>query len=263
MYFYDLETTFLAKGGKRTQQQILEVGIVRGRKSFSALVDPTMGKPILSTLEELGQHPKRSVRFWTKLLIEKKLLNSAVKRKPFEIQAKYIDSVRKDFMHPEDALKNMLKFDYMVDSGTWVAHNGKCFDNIIMRAHFEKFGIKHNINFKDSLPEIRKLQLPSHSLGYVYKHLFKQPFRCHHALDDAKALQRVCNHLSILKNTETVRLTTLDGVGVKTEKVLKESGIHTVQDLVRWYTKGEKWTFKTHRNLYDSLYKQIKGIRHY
>ena len=165
-------------------------------------------------------------------------------------------------MHPEDALKNMLKFDYMVDSGTWVAHNGKFFDNIIMRAHFEKFGIKHNINFEDSLPEIRKLQLPSHSLGYVYKHLFKQPFRCHHALDDANALQRVCNHLSILKNTETTRLTTLDGVGVKTEKVLKEAGIYTVQDLVRWYTKGEKWTFKTHRNLYESLYKQIKGIRH-
>ena len=218
MYFYDLETTFLAKGGKRTQQQILEVGIVRGRKSFSALVDPTMGKPILSTLKELGQHPQRSIQFWTKLLIGKKLLNSAVKRKPFEVQAKHIEGVRSQFMHPEDALRGMLAFDYMVDSGTWVAHNGKCFDNIIMKAHFEKYGIKHQIKFQDSLPDIRKLKLPTHSLGYVYKHLFKEIFNCHHALDDAKALQRVCNHLGILKNTHTTRLTTLNGVGSKLKK---------------------------------------------
>ena len=32
MYFYDYETTFLAKGHKREEQQLLEVGIVRGRK---------------------------------------------------------------------------------------------------------------------------------------------------------------------------------------------------------------------------------------
>ena len=32
MYFYDYETTFLAKGHKREEQQLLEVGIVRGGK---------------------------------------------------------------------------------------------------------------------------------------------------------------------------------------------------------------------------------------
>ena len=87
MFFYDLETTFLSKGRKRKDQQILEVGIVQGRKTYSALVDPVKGYPIISRLEELGQNPERSIRFWTKLLAEKGLLNTADKRKSLEEQA--------------------------------------------------------------------------------------------------------------------------------------------------------------------------------
>ena len=110
MYFYDLESTFLRKGFKRTDQRLLEVGIVRGRKTYSRLVDPVKGYPIISRLHELGQHPERTIRFWTKLLAGKGLLNTAVRRKPYEEQAKYIDKIRKDFLSPEQAVKGMIAF---------------------------------------------------------------------------------------------------------------------------------------------------------
>ena len=257
MYFYDLETCFLAKGHKRTEQRILEVGICSGRKTYSALVDPTLGKPIIPTLEKLGMHPERSIRFWTKLLIGKGMLNSAVKRKPFEQQAKYIDAVRSDFITPRAAIEGMLAFGV----GTWVAHNGKSFDQKIIQGHLERFKLEPDITFKDSLPEIRKLKLPSASLSYVYKHLFKTPFRAHHALDDAIALQRVCKKLGIdgvLAGPPKTRLTTLKGIGPKTEEVLIKAGVTSVEELSEWFTQNAKWSFKTHRNLYKVLLGQVR-----
>lgn len=253
MFFYDLETTFLSKGRKRKDQQILEVGIVQGRKTFSALVDPVKGYPIISRLEELGQNPERSIRFWTKLLAGKGLLNTADKRRSLEEQVEKIDSVRADFITPEEAVKGMVSFG----TGVWVAHNGKAFDNKIIQAHLDRYAIKANIIFKDSLPEIRKLKLPSHSLGYVYKHLFKCPFRAHHALDDSKALQRVCKHLKLFEKETPTKLTTLKGVGPKTEEVFIKAGILSVEDLSAWFLKGETWKFKTYRNLHSILLEQV------
>ena len=253
MYFYDLETTFLAKGFKRSDQQILEVGIVKGRKHYSALVDPVKGYPIMSRLQQLGQHPERSIRFWTKLLAGKGLLNTADRRKSVEEQARKIDEVRAAFVTPEEAVKGMVSFG----TGTWVAHNGKAFDHKIIQAHLQKFALKTNIIFVDSLPDIRQLQLPSHSLSYVYKHLFGHPFKAHHALNDAKALQRVCKHLQI-PNPKATRLTTLKGVGPKTEEVFKKAGIHSVEDLSAWLLKGKKWQFQTYRNLQASILEQLK-----
>ena len=255
MFFYDLETTFLSKGSKREDQQILEVGIIQGRKTFSALVDPVKGYPIISRLEELGQNPERSIRFWTKLLAGKGILNNADRRKSIHEQADKIDSVRAGFITPEEALKGMISFG----SGVWVAHNGKAFDNKIIQAHLDRYTIKANIIFKDSLPEIRKLKLSSHSLGYVYKHLFKHPFRAHHALDDARALQRVCKHLKLFEKNTPTKLTTLRGIGPKTEEVFREAGILSVEDLSAWFLKGETWKFKTYRNLQKMLLEQIKS----
>lgn len=257
MFFYDLETTFLAKGYKRKDQQLLEVAIVRGRSSYSALVDPVKGYPIISRLKELGQHPERSVRFWTKLLAGKGLLNTADRRKSVEEQAEKIDKVRANFVTPEEAIKGMISFG----TGTWVAHNGNCFDHKIVRAHLDNYTIKYKIQFLDSLPPIRKLKLPSHSLSYVYKHLFGHPFRAHHALDDAKALQRVCNHLHLFDTKRPTNLKSLKGVGKKTEAVLKDAGIHSVEDLAAWFLKGEKWEFKTYRNLHSILLDQVKLLK--
>lgn len=255
MYFYDLESTFLRKGFKREDQQLLEVGIVKGRKTYSQLVDPVKGYPIISRLHELGQHPERSIRFWTKLLAGKGLLNTAVRRKSIEEQAEYIDKIRKDFLSPDEAVKGMLAFG----TGVWVAHNGKAFDEKIMQAHFDKYTLKPNITFKDSLPEIRKMKLKSHSLGYVYKHLFGGTFRQHHAADDARALQRICKHLKLFKSTP---LQTIKGIGPKTEKVFIGAGITSVEDLKLWIAdhKRTDWKFKIHHSnaLANRMFQKFK-----
>ncbi len=255
MYFYDLESTFLRKGFKRTDQRLLEVGIVQGRKTYSSLVDPVKGYPIISRLEELGQHPERTIRFWTKLLAGKGLLNTAVRRKPFEEQAKYIDKIRKNFLSPEEAVKGMLAFG----TGTWVAHNGKSFDQKIMQGYFDRLGLKPDITFKDSLPEIRKMKLQSHSLGYVYRHLFGGTFRQHHAEDDAVALQRICKHLKLFQSTP---LTSLKGVGPKSDRVFKGAGIASVEELKAWIQdhKRTDWKFKVHHScaLANRMFQRFK-----
>lgn len=241
MYFYDYETTFLAKGSKREDQQLLEVGIVRGTKSFQALVDPVKGYPIVSRLQELGQNPKRSLGFWTKLLAAKGILNTAVRRQDMHGQAMAIDRVRHTFVSPEEAIRGMVAFG----EGTWVAHNGNGFDHRITKAHLRKFDMVPKIEFKDSLPEIRKMKLESHSLGHVYRHLFGGVFRQHHALDDAIALQKVCRRIKAFQHTP---LTKIKGIGPKSEEILKKAGIRCVEDLKKWIQnhKIEDFTFKVH-----------------
>lgn len=255
MYFYDLETTFLARGSKRKDQQILEVGIVSGRRAYKKLVDPVGDYPLLDRLEHLGQHPERTVNFWTKLLIGKGILNSAVKRKSLEDKAKAIDRVRGDFATPDQAVQGMIDFGI----GTWVAHNGKAFDHKIIQAHFDRMGVAPKVIFADSLPQIRKLNLPSHSLSHVYKHLFKTPFRAHHALDDAIALQKVCRKLNITF-AEKTSLRTLDGVGPKREQVFRSAGIHSVEDLREWVRKHtiDEWKFKLPRALSTRIFNLLR-----
>ena len=256
MYFYDYETTFLAKGFKREDQQLLEVGIVRGRKFYQALVDPLKGHSIIPRLRELGQDPKRTLRFWTKLLAAKGLLNTAVLRKDMEAQAKAIDGVRHSFVSPEEAVRKMVQFG----EGTWVAHNGNGFDHRITKAHFARYNMTPKIEFKDSLPELRKMKLESHSLGYVYKHLFGGVFRQHHALDDAFALQKVCKHKKLFLHTP---LTSIKGIGPKSEEILKKAGIRCVEDLKLWVQnhKQKDFTFKVHHRkaLAEQLFKRFKG----
>lgn len=258
MFFYDLETTFLRKGFKREDQQLFEVGIVKGRKTYSQLTDPVKGYPIISRLQELGQHPERSIRFWTKLLAGKGILNTAVKRKSIEEQAKHIDKVRKDFLSPEAAVKGMLAFG----TGIWVAHNGKSFDQKIMQAHFVRYRLTPAIDFKDSLPEIRKMKLKTHSLGFVYNHLFGSTFRQHHAADDARALQRVCKHLKLFTAPQTTPLRSIRGIGPKSEQVFKGAGIASVEDLKAWIATHNRadWKFKVHHSsaLANKMFKKFK-----
>ena len=90
MLFVDLETTFLQKGYKRIHQQMLEIGMCCGDANVQAMVNPVGDGPVLATLDRLGQDPVASVRFWTKLLVGKKMLNSASRRLPVQEQAEQI-----------------------------------------------------------------------------------------------------------------------------------------------------------------------------
>ena len=256
MFYYDLETSWLAKGYKRSQTQIFEIGIVQGRRTLQMLVNPVGDYPVLHRLEELHQKPRKSVQSWCKLLCGKGLLNTAVRRKPIGQQVEAIQTLFPQMVTPEEAIRRVYEFG---GSSTWVAHNGKAFDAPIVRAHIETYLPDAKLpTFEDSLSPIRRaLKLERHSLLHVYKHLFGTPFKAHHALDDAIALQRVCKHLKLFKGTS---LRKLKGVGPKSEEVFKRRGIHTVEDLMEWVRahKRSDWNFQVYasQKLADRLFKE-------
>lgn len=240
MLFVDLEACFLQKGYKRRHQQILEIGMCVGHKTFQRMVNPCGDNEIIAELENMGQDPERTIRFWTKLLIGKKYLNTAVKRKSIQKQANAIRKLTSDtsiFLTPDTAMRQAHSFAQ--DHQTWVAHNGKSFDFHIIRAHLNKLGLSLP-SFVDSLPVVRKkLSLCTHSQPFVYHHLFHDKYNAHHALDDAQALQKIWNkiHKHTLKETKVKKtkktndLLSLHGVGPKSVEELNRNGIHTVDQL--------------------------------
>lgn len=94
---YDLETTFLQKGQKRPSQRILEIALYKGKESFSAMINPcekySDGKEVIQSLQNMRQHPEATLRFWTKLLVEKKALPSHFKRSSIDKQANAISTL--------------------------------------------------------------------------------------------------------------------------------------------------------------------------
>ena len=244
MLFVDLETCFLRKGFKRTNQQILEIGMCKGKETFQCMVNPCGDKPIVQELQRMGQDPEKSIQFWTKLLVSKKMLNSAVKRKDTQGKADAIQAISGTFLHPMDAIKQAHAFANPKE--TWVAHNGKSFDFHILKAHMDQADLKHP-TFMDSLPILRKeLDLVSYSQPLVYKALFKGTYKAHHALHDAQALQKIWEHVKPKTKTETKsELLQLHGVGPKSVAELNKHGIFTVKELTKAAREGK--TFKVVR----------------
>ena len=235
--FYDLEACFLAKGGKREFQRILEIGMVKGNKTFQRLVNPVGDEDIIDTLEKKGQDACKTVHFWTKLLCEKKYLNTAVRRKPIHQKAAAIRLLLNtcdEFVSESKALHDAAEFG---KECLWIAHNGKAFDNRIMSGYMDRLDIKKP-KFEDSLPVLRRvLDLPSYSQPNIYKSLFQDSYFAHHALEDAKALRRILRKVS--KNNvralfDCEDLQSLRGIGPYSERVLKKHGIHSVSELRNW-----------------------------
>jgi len=244
MLFVDLETCFLRKGFKRKNQQILEIGMCKGKETFQCMVNPCGDKPIVHELQRLGQDPEKSINFWTKLLVGKKMLNSAVKRKDMQGKADAIQAISGTFLHPMDAIKQAHAFANPKE--TWVAHNGKSFDFHILKAHMDQADLKHP-TFVDSLPILRKeLDLVSYSQPLVYKALFKDTYKAHHALHDAQALQKIWKRVEHEHEPKPKsELLELHGVGPKSVAELHKHGIFTVKQLTKAAREGK--TFKVVR----------------
>jgi len=94
---YDLETTFLSKGQKRPSQRLLEMALCDNDSSYSRMVNPcskySTGEEVIKSLEQMGQHPVSTLRFWSKLLVEKGALKSNIKRSSIETQAGAISTL--------------------------------------------------------------------------------------------------------------------------------------------------------------------------
>lgn len=303
---YDLETTFLQKGQKRASQAILEIALKTADKHFQRLINPcssyNTGEALIENLEEMKQHPAATLRFWSKLLVEKQALPSNIKRAQAQAQADAISKllVRSDlarkhvgkyqtiellyalethedniqlaktfldkhvpekpkspmFYTTKEALVSALAFG--VDC-TWIAHNGKSFDMPIVKGNCERNDLKCEVKFEDSLTMLRrKFPTDSYSQPNLYRTMFGKGYKAHHALDDAKALYEILEHVAKLKETDVMKLfevkkmtvkrldsdlANIKGVGPKTVLKFKEKGIHNKKQLDKWVETHNKEEF--------------------
>ena len=121
----------------------------------------------------------------------------------------------------------------------------------------------------DSLPVLRKeLDLVSYSQPLVYKALFKDKYKAHHALHDARALQRIWNHVkserserSEHREASRSELLDLHGVGPKSVQELNKQGIYTIRELTRAAKEGK--TFKVVRKSVLAKLRATPEIQYY
>ena len=315
---YDLETTFLQKGQKRSAQSLLEIALKTADKHYQRLVNPcstySTGEELIQNLEEMKQHPEATLRFWSKLLVEKKCLPSNIKRAQINTQADAISKllVRSDLAkkHSKDSNYNIYKWLYALEKHndmtamaemyvkkyniqqrpkspifvttkealtgalvfgidhTWIAHNGKSFDMPIVKGNCQRNDIKCEVEFEDSLHMFRRnIKTDSYSQPLLYRSIFGKGYKAHHALDDAKALYELLEHVAKEKNTEVLELfkvkklpnkikiqsdlLNIKGVGTKTALKFIQKGIRNRKQLDQWVQDHDKDEFlETFNDLY-------------
>lgn len=251
---YDLESTFLNKGFKRTDTLIIEIALY-GRnfndktskgESYQALVNPlekyANGPEVIESLSSLGQHPAKSIRFWVKLLSQKHMLDSSIPRKEVDEQAEALSTVLQSPKHTFKTTKEALleAFSFGKDHA-WIAHNGKAFDSKIIMGNCSKLDIgTEDVQFYDSLPMFKRewMDAPSYSQPILFKYLFKgSTYKAHHALEDAKALHKMVRK-TLVKTEEDEVMNLFKDIGKKKRRPKREKTFDT--DLYSLSGVGEK-----------------------
>ncbi|MAD25239.1 MAG: hypothetical protein CMO44_13805, partial [Verrucomicrobiales bacterium] len=189
------------------------------------------------------------------------MMQSLARHEDDEIKAK--NDIRKDedsfnqlFYSPEEAIRGMLNKAEGID--IWVAHNGKAFDEKVLKGHDHDFD---HVIFIDSLHLLKYIipGLVSYSQPLLYQHLFNKKYFAHHALEDAVALHKIMDHAlegkciletfqSTVEKREQKRaekkgrkyskihpessLYNLKGIGVKTVEKLYKKDIKTDEELL-------------------------------
>jgi hypothetical protein len=264
---YDLESTFLKRGFKRTDTMIIEIALhgKNDNESYQQLVNPlniySNGLEVIESLDNAGQNPQKSISFWVKLLSQKKLLNTSVRRKSMADQAQILSDLlntSSDFVTTEKALQDAYTFG---KNHKWIAHNGKAFDSKILLGNASKLDLTEHyksVDFCDSLPMFKHYYKdePSYSQPILYKSIFPgKKYFAHHALEDSKALHKMISITSETFNKDVYSLfddvsvkkkakkklprykgvesdlIDIKGVGVKSVEVFIENGINNKKEL--------------------------------
>lgn len=314
MLCYDVESTFLRKGFKRKHTKLLEIAFYNKSISFQRMINPCAhyhsGEEIIEDLYTTGSDPDKTLRFWTKLLIEKGSLSSTNRRKNKFEQADAISALlrrsdiamkHKQPLHVLYFLENgytekesieqvklkttipkpngflfypassVLKYAINTFSKyTWVAHNGKSFDEQILKGmplQWEK------IQFTDSIPVFKALcpHQDSYSQPILYQALLQKKYRAHHALDDSKALYQLLTHVLKDRDINSVKapekpratqsdLVELQGVGPVTAGYFAAKNIKNKQELYAYVRNhsfeqfSKSFKFRGSRKLAEFLY---------
>ena len=227
----DLETTIAGKihddirppGEKRYETRMIEIGAVEWKNptnTFGCIINPIPSSTTLQTPEDLfewltdhHQQPFPTLNFWSSVLVKRKSVTRTMFRheeSPLVWLNRTVHNRARDFVHwhnhpmdgpafitEEEGLRQLLSFGNGQD---WLAHNGKSFDYKVLHGCALRTGlpIPASINKHDTLHLFRK-HLPGHksySQPKLYSALFGESYNAHVAIDDAKALTRLCQHAS-------------------------------------------------------------------
>ena len=230
----DLETTIAGKvpdtiqpsGQKRYETRIIEIGAVDWKnpsRTFGCLVNPIPASTTLDSVDDLfkwmtkhHQKPSSTLNFWSKVLVKRKSVTRTMFRSeeaPLVWLNRTVRNRAVDFVHwhnnptdgpvfvtEEEGLRQLLAFGKGQD---WLAHNGKSFDYKVLQGCALRTGlpIPSSIQKHDTLHLFRKC-IPGHksySQPKLYSALFNEIYNAHVAIDDAKALTRLCQHASRLE----------------------------------------------------------------
>lgn len=230
----DLETTIAGKvpntiqppGQKRYETRIIEIGAVEWKnpsRTFGCLVNPIPASTTLHSVDDLfkwmtkhHQKPSSTINFWSKVLVKRKSVTRTMFRSeeaPLVWLNRTVRNRAVDFVHwhnnptdgpvfltEEEGLRQLLAFGQGQD---WLAHNGNSFDYKVLQGCALRTGlpIPSSIQKHDTLHLFRKC-IPGHksySQPKLYSALFNEIYNAHVAIDDAKALTRLCQHASRLE----------------------------------------------------------------
>lgn len=278
---YDLESTFLQKGFKRTDTKIIEIALYGKNfntktskgESYQALVNPlekySTGLEVIESLNSIGQNPDKSINFWVKLLSQKRMMDSSVRRKSIadkaDALAKTLSSEDYEFKTTKQALQEAIEFgkDHVL-----IAHNGNAFDSKIMQGNAKEYDIDiSDVQFNDSLPMFKYYfdDEPSYSQPLLYKRIIGKTYKAHHALEDSKALHRLIRECSGRTEREVIPmfgevpvpkkrsykkkihpdsdLYDIKGVGPKSVGALFDNDIKTKKELHSYIASNEMSTW--------------------
>lgn len=298
------------KGKKRLETRLLEIGATCWHKQapeYQVLVNPLYGIPLqtpedmFSAFRDMYQRPDATIDFWSSVLArrENTLTSDMCNGMDPQIWKRCtVKNKAKDFIrwfnHPEsgpdfktekEALDGLLQYTEDCGETTWLAHNGKSFDFKILEGAAERSGtsissieqvdtlrlFKKNFNLEKKL-NVEKL---SYSQPKLYASLGLGVYNAHVAIDDARALAKICQKLSnptksdetktpIFTDTHRIRRKTnntkirkamtslsqpvmkLKGIGPKSRDILARHNIRTISDLNNQFnSKGVEWLRRT------------------
>ena len=225
----DLETTITGRvpdkirprGQKRYETRVIEIGAIdwKSGRHWGCLVNP-LTKPfntstdLFQHLRDIHQKPDATLDFWSKVLVKRGAItpNMVGGEPPVVWLARTTVNRANDFVRwfraPETgpafvservALQGLVAFTRQHERDTWLAHNGKSFDFKVLAGVADRHGLvlPHHIQQVDTLHVFRKA-IPGHksySQPVLYQAIFGHKYNAHVAIDDAKALARLCKHV--------------------------------------------------------------------
>ena len=290
----DLETTITGRvpdtvrprGKKRYETRVIEIGAIDWNtgRHWGCIVNPIMNAGTLKSSNEFFQHlrdihqkPDATVDFWSKVLVKRGALTPRmIGGEPPQVwlgrttKSRATDFVRwfgaphtgPTFVCEKTALKGLVNFTHESKGSAWMAHNGKSFDFKVLTGVAERHRVQipRGIHQVDTLHVFRKA-LPGHksySQPVLYYNLFGHKYNAHVAIDDAKALARICKHVG-LKTQQCAEKSKVPEKSKVTEKKSEKKPMNlTFQKRIR--KKGMARTFapEVQKNTQPSLAKRVQ-----